>query len=193
MTSALKLGRAWRVLRFAWSLIDPRSYLHLLRLIHFNHYSHVAPRRQVKMGPGIAMAPNVSFRNGERIAIGKGSHIGSRCSLWAGDSRGRIVLGDHCLLAPDVFITASNYRMELGRPVMSQARDERDVIIGEDVWLGARVTVLPGVEIGDGCVVAAGAVVTCSLPPYSIAAGAPARIVKSRGESAVNGSVASRG
>jgi acetyltransferase-like isoleucine patch superfamily enzyme len=63
---------------------------------------------------------------------------------------------------------------------MTQPRREADVIIGRDVWLGARVIVLAGVTIGDGCVIGAGSVVTRSLPPNSIAVGAPARVVGER-------------
>jgi len=54
------------------------------------------------------------------------------------------------------------------------------ITIGNDVWIGRRVIILPGVVIGDGCVIGAGAVVTKSLPPYSVAVGNPARIVKNR-------------
>ena len=102
------------------------------------------PRRAADIGPGVRMAPNVSLRNGERIKIGAYSHIGSRCSLWAGDSVGRITLGRHALLGPEVFITASNYQIEPGTPVMDQPKRERDVVIGDDVWLGARVMVVAG-------------------------------------------------
>ena len=128
------------------------------------------------------MAPNVSLRNGERIKIGAYAHIGSHCSLWAGDSVGRITLGRHALLGPEVFITASNYETEPGTPVMDQPKRERDVVIGDDVWLGARVVVVPGVEIGDGCIVGASSVVTRSIPAGSIAVGNPARIVGRRGD-----------
>ncbi|MGV1009227.1 MAG: DapH/DapD/GlmU-related protein [Dermatophilaceae bacterium] len=67
---------------------------------------------------------------------------------------------------------------------MQQPKRERDVIIGNDVWLGARVIVVAGVEIGDGCVVGAGAVVTRSLPQGTIAAGVPARPVGQRAQHA---------
>jgi acetyltransferase-like isoleucine patch superfamily enzyme len=80
------------------------------------------------------------------------------------------------LLAPQVFITASNYQFAPDSPIMAQPRQEADVVIGNDVWLGAGVVVVPGVTIGNGCVVGAGSVVTRSLPAGSIAAGCPARV-----------------
>ena len=170
-----------RVLRLLRSTFDPRAWLHLLRLVHYYNYSHVEPMRRVRLGGGALLAPNVSLRNGERIEIGAHARIGTRCSLWAGDQHGRVVIGDHTLLGPEVYVTASNYEMALGVPVMDQAKQERDVLIGNGVWFGARVVVLPGVQIGDGCVVGAGAVVTASLPANSIAVGVPAKVVGNRG------------
>jgi acetyltransferase-like isoleucine patch superfamily enzyme len=166
--------------RFAASVLDARAWLHIARLVHFYNYSHVAPRRRARIGPGVAIAPDVSFRNGERISIGERSHIGSRCSIWAGDGHGRIDIGEDALFGPEVFITASNYRTAPGVPVMRQPREERDVVIGRDVWLGARVIVLPGVRVGDGAVIGAGSVVTRSVPENAIAVGVPARVVGSR-------------
>jgi acetyltransferase-like isoleucine patch superfamily enzyme len=64
--------------------------------------------------------------------------------------------------------------------IAEQPRNERDIVIGDDVWLGARVFVGAGVTIGDGCVVSAGSVVSKDLPPNSIAVGVPARIVRRR-------------
>jgi acetyltransferase-like isoleucine patch superfamily enzyme len=127
------------------------------------------------------MAPNVSFRNAERIVIGARSHLGERCSLWAGSSTGRIVVGEDALFGPEVFITASNY--EFARrdvPVMLQRRVEEDVTIGRDTWLGRGVVVLPGVEVGEGAIVAAGAVVSRNVDPWSIVAGVPAKPIGQR-------------
>jgi acetyltransferase-like isoleucine patch superfamily enzyme len=119
----------------------------------------------------------VSLRNAQRIELGREVHVGERSALWAGDTRGRIVLGDHALLGPEVFISASNYSTAWGTPVMHQDRIERDVVIGSDVWLGVRVTVTAGVTIGDGAIVGAGSVVTKDVPAGAIAVGAPARVV----------------
>jgi acetyltransferase-like isoleucine patch superfamily enzyme len=169
-----------RLASFLRSLIDPRAYLHALRLLHYWNCVHVAQRRKLTLGAGVALSPNVSLRNGERIEIGARSHIGEQCALWAGDTSGRILIGEDALFGPQVYITAANYRFDAGAPVMKQERSEHDVVIGADVWLGARVTVLPGVTIGDGSIVAAGAVVTSDVPPGSVAGGVPARVLKQR-------------
>jgi acetyltransferase-like isoleucine patch superfamily enzyme len=167
------------------SLVDPMTYVQVVRLLHYYNYSHVRPRRRVTMGPGSTLAPNVSIANGERIVIGAGSKIGERAFLWAGDETGRITIGDGCRIGPEVFVTASDYGVMPGRSIVEQPRNERDIVIGNDVWLGARVFVGAGVEIGDGCVVSAGSVVTRSLPENSIAAGMPARVVRRRDDYAV--------
>lgn len=174
------MARLSKILGAAWSILDPRSYLHVLRLIHYSGYSHVRERRKIARGPDSGIAPNVSFRNGERIVMGRGCHVGERCYLWAGDSTGRIILGDFVSLAPEVFLTASDYRFQAGKPFREQPKDECDIRIGNDVWLGARVVVTAGVSIGDGCIVGAGAVVTKDLPAGTIAAGVPARAIGKR-------------
>lgn len=162
------------------STVDPRVYVHALKLLHYYNYSHVRPRRLVRLGSHTRVAPNVSFTNGERIAIGSGTKIGAGCYLWAGDRQGRIEIGDGCRLGPQVFITASDYGAEGGISFLDQPRQEADVIVGDHVWLGARVFVAAGVTIGDHCIVGAGAVVTKSLPANSIAVGVPARVVRTR-------------
>jgi len=162
------------------SLCDPRTYLHVVRLLHYYGYSHVREKSRMEIGPGTGFAPNVSIRNGTRIRIGAHSHIGERCHLWAGDATGRIIIGDHVSLAPGVFITASDYRFVAGKPFREQPKRERDIVIGNDVWLGAGVVITAGVTIGHGCIVGAGAVVTHDLPAGSIAVGVPARVISSR-------------
>lgn len=171
---SVRLGRVLR------SLLDFRSYLHVLRLIHFYGYSHVQPRSLMQVGRGSTLAPNVSLQYGNLIVIGANCHIGERCHLWAGPTKGRITIGNCVSFAPEVFVIASNYQTKAGTPFRQQAMQEKDVVVGNDVWLGARVIVTAGVTIGDGCIVGAGSVVTHDLPPNSIAVGAPARVVKTR-------------
>jgi acetyltransferase-like isoleucine patch superfamily enzyme len=162
------------------TVFDPRSYLQLFRLLHYYSYSHTRQRRRLTAGEGTRFAPNISFRNAERIRLGRECHVGERSFLWAGDATGRIEMGNHVSLAPGVFITASDYQFQPGMPFRSQPKRERDVKIGNDVWLGAYVVVTAGVTIGDGCIVGAGAVVTRDIPPGSIAGGVPARVIGQR-------------
>jgi len=173
---------------FIRSILDPRAWMHLLRMVHYYRYSHVDPRRRLTLGTGSVLAPNVSLRNGERILIGRDCHVGERSSLWAGDTTGRIIIGDFVSFAPEVFVTASDYRFVRGQPFRDQPKTERDIRIGNDVWLGARVVVTAGVTIGDGCIVGAGAVVTKDLPPDSIAVGVPARVIGQRPADVTSGS-----
>jgi acetyltransferase-like isoleucine patch superfamily enzyme len=169
-----------KLLGVARSFANPMLWLQPFRLLHYYGYSHALPRRKLTMGPRATIAPNVSLRNGERIVIGAGTRVGERAYLWAGDSVGRITIGENCRLGPEVFVTASDYGRAPGQNMAEQVRDERDITIGDDVWLGARVFVGTGVTIGDGCVVSANSVVTRDLPAGSIAAGVPARVVRRR-------------
>lgn len=177
MTKIGRSGRFWRLVR---SILDPRAYLHVFKVINYYNYAHVEPLRIAKIGPNAAISPNAVFSNPERISAGMGLRLGARCHLWAGPETGRIRIGNNVLFGPDVMVTAANYRFNDGSPVTEQAMDEADVEIGDDVWLGTRAIVLPGVTIGNGAIIGAGAVVTRSVPPFSIAVGVPARVVGTR-------------
>lgn len=172
-----RLGRAARLKRLIGGALDPRAWAHAVKLMNYYNYSHLQPLRKMTLGPGAAISPNAVFANPERIVAGRGLRLGARCTLWAGPGHGRIAIGDDVLFGPDVLVTAANYRINDGHPVTDQAMDEADVVIGNDVWLATRVVVLPGVTIGDGAVLGAGAVVTKDVPAMAIAAGAPARVV----------------
>lgn len=173
-------NRLRRGVRLLTSALDPRAWLHLFKIVNYYNYSHVTPLRQVRFAGPSNVSPDAVFQNPERIIIGQRVRIGSRCHLWAGPAEGRICLGDDVLFGPDVLITAASYRHDLGHPVTDQPMAEGDVIIGNDVWLATRAVILPGTTIGDGSIVAAGAVVKGVFPPMSIIAGSPARVVSER-------------
>ena len=115
----------------------------------------------------------------ERLLIGSNVFVGLRAYIDATD--GGISIGDDVLIGPNVVIRASNHIFaDPHRPIRLQGTTGLGIIIESDVWLGANVVVVDGVTIGKGSVIGAGAVVTKSIPPYSVAVGVPAKVVSVR-------------
>jgi maltose O-acetyltransferase len=126
---------------------------------------------------------DVIVKQGAYFGTGRGLRVGHRAQIGHNSRIDHAVtLGDDVVMGPDVVImTIGHAFMDASRPVNQQgALPRRPVTIGNDVWLGTRVIVLPGVTIGDGAVVGAGSVVTKSVPAMAVVAGNPARIVKHR-------------
>lgn len=90
--------------------------------------------------------------------------------------------GDNVMMAPDCIIYVRNHESSrLDIPMCEQgSTEERPVVIGNDVWIGGRVIILPGVKIGDGAIIGAGSVVTKDVSEYDVVAGNPARVIKNR-------------
>jgi acetyltransferase-like isoleucine patch superfamily enzyme len=108
--------------------------------------------------------------------------IGARCSLNLGTvvfSHGSTTIGDDVQIGPGVVITTGNHLFDdPTRPVRTQGGAVAPVVIEDGAWIGARAVILPGVRIGAGAVVAAGAVVTTDVPARTLVAGVPARAVR---------------
>jgi len=174
------LGSRQKLWRLVSSVIDLRAWLHLLKLVNYHNYTHVVPMRTLQLGTSPSISPDAVFTNAERIEIGDRARIGSRCHIWAGPENGRIVIGNDVLMGPEVMLTAASYAYNRGSPVTEQAMCEADIVVGDDVWLATRAIVLPGARIGDGAIIAAGALVKGEIPPMAIAAGSPAKVVSFR-------------
>ncbi|HEX9982647.1 MAG TPA: acyltransferase [Thermoanaerobaculia bacterium] len=118
---------------------------------------------------------------GGRIELGQRVGINPYCVLYG---HGGLTIGNDVMIATGCVIIPANHNIaDLEVPMSGQGETAKGIAIGNDVWLGARVTVLDGVTIGDGAVIGAGAVVTKDIPPYAIAAGVPARVIGSRRKS----------
>ena len=135
---------------------------------------------------------------GKKVIIGKGSdltyhnitlvnHVSIGKNAMFMCTRAQIKVGDHVMFGPHVFMITGGHRTDVvGRYMYSVGNGEKlpendkDIVIEGDNWIGANSIILKGVTIGKGAVVAAGAVVTMDVPPYSIVGGVPARVVKMR-------------
>ena len=171
---------ASRALAFARTAVDPRAYAGLFRIVHWYNRTHVSQRRLLTFGQCVRLSPIAAFANAERISLGDRTRVGDHVHLWAGDREGRILIGKDCLLGPGTFVTASDYSLDPESTIKSQITRERDIVIGDDVWIGAGSIITAGVEIGDGAVIGAGSVVRRSVPAAAIVAGNPARVSASR-------------
>jgi len=110
-----------------------------------------------------------SIKIGDNSFIGQGSIIVSKSSIF---------LGSNCLIAENVTIRDQNHRFALDRQINESGFKVGVVYIGDNVWIGAKACILPGVIIGEGVIVGAGSVVTKSLPSRVVAAGNPARVIR---------------
>lgn len=111
---------------------------------------------------------------------------GRDCSFNPGTQifgAGGVEIGDNVLVGGMTAIIGYSHEFEdHAQPIIQQPITAKGIRIGDDVWLGAHVTVLDGVRIGDGAVVGAGSVVTHDVPPYTIVAGVPAKVLRERGQ-----------
>lgn len=147
----------------------------------FNIINHTVGKRKASIGKKTKIHPTVILRQGERIVIGNGCLINHNNVLQAGKEKGRIVLGDYVHTGANVMIFAFNHCIENnGIPSILQDYMDADVIIGNDVWIGAGSVITAGVTIGDGAVIGSNSVVTKDIPPYSIWAGSPAKEIGKR-------------
>ena len=150
----------------------------------------------------IMVSNGASLRFGEGVQLGRNTEIGATGDMQIGDGTtlqdrtllvGSVRVGRYCLFSLNVLATSGRHYFELEPEtyirdqdalVFSQpdlaAQHDRPVVIDDDCWIGANAFIMSGVRIGKGCVVGAGAVVTTDLPPYSVAVGSPARIIRRR-------------
>jgi maltose O-acetyltransferase len=118
------------------------------------------------------------FGSGKNIQIGNKSNLGFNIYV---NGRGGVNIGDNVLMGHDIIIYSGTHTFKsLDVPIQEQDMRYEPVYIGDDVWIGARTIIMPGITIGKGCVIGANSVVVKDIEPYSVAAGSPARIIKKR-------------
>ena len=129
----------------------------------------------LKAGKNINIQRKVELTS--RASIGDQSGIGKNSVV-----NGPITIGKYVNIGADLRVITRNHNFDrIDIPMQQQGNaEEKGVVIGDDVWIGDRVIILPGVHIGNGCIIGAGAVVTKDIPDFSVAAGVPAKVIRNR-------------
>jgi len=134
----------------------------------------------VEIGKNVIIKPHAQICACNRqstIRIGEASTIGFYTFIYASEL---IIIGSNCLIAPFVYIVDSNHGIARAELIARQPNATAPIIIGNDVWIGAKSTILAGAEIADGTVIAANSVFRGKSNPYEIWAGSPARKIGER-------------
>ena len=148
----------------------PRWYIRLLAPLYQHRGKHSVIHRSDSVIESFVCINNAV---GD-VIIGNYTRIGLHNTII-----GPVTIGNHVNLAQGITVTALNHNFEDSeKRIDEQGVSTTPVTISDDVWIGANAVILPGVHIGQHCVVAAGAVVTKDVPDHSLVAGVPAKIIK---------------
>ena len=144
---------------------------YILRKMFGNYYLINKPK-------DVKIAKTVEVSNPENIYIGSNTYINGYTMMCAGKNS-KIIIGEDCLISYHVHIRTTTHNYEDKNVLIrNQGHKENDIIIGNDVWIGGNVCVMPGVTIGDNTIIGAGSVVTKDIPSNVVAVGNPCKIIK---------------
>jgi acetyltransferase-like isoleucine patch superfamily enzyme len=166
----------WNRARIHWELMRRGAFARWP--VHGNVLEAMLEGR-LTIGEGTLLEPHVwiTAPGHARVAIGEGSFLNLGVMVA---SMALVEIGSHCMLANGCLVTDANHRFDdFHKPITWQGFDSKGPTrIGENAWLGAHVVVTSGVSIGERCVIGANSVVTEDIPPFSLAAGVPARVLR---------------
>ena len=182
-----KLRTMKRVFVHYSSTIKCRSRIYSMQNLSIDRgrYIDALSSEGISFGYNVSIGKHTTIEcTGTLKSLGKGLKVGSRVGLGTHGffgCAGGIEIGDDTIFGNYVSLHSENHNFQdRNIPIRLQGVKRKGIIIGKDCWIGAKVTILDGTVIGDGCIVAAGAVVRGYIPPYSIIGGIPAKVIKSR-------------
>lgn len=147
--------------------------------VQFDGSVTVLGTRNITIGNHSRIGDRVEFetQGAGRILLGENTRLNRGCTVCSYSS---VIIGDYTLIGEYTSIRDANHGIRKGTFIRLQPHDSKQIVIGRDVWIGRGSCILPGVTIGDGSVIGANSVVTKDIPAFSIAVGAPARVIRER-------------
>jgi maltose O-acetyltransferase len=135
-----------------------------------------------RCGNNVNIKKGAFIGSGKNIEIGDNSDIGVNAYIAGVSDLGELVIGNNVMMAPRVVILTLGHKYDrIDIPMNRQGYFGSRVTLEDDVWIGYGAIIMPGVRVGKGAVVGAGAVVTKDVPPFAIVGGVPARVIRMRG------------
>jgi acetyltransferase-like isoleucine patch superfamily enzyme len=166
----------WNRARIHWEFMQRDAFVRWP--VHGNVLEALRQGR-LTIGAATLLEPHVwiTAPDAARVSIGAGTFLNLGTMVA---SMELVEIGDHCMFANGCFVTDANHRFDdPDKPITWQGFDSKGPTrIGDNVWCGAHVVITSGVTIGERCVIGANSVVTTDIPPFSIAAGVPARVLR---------------
>ncbi|NOZ03832.1 MAG: sugar O-acetyltransferase [FCB group bacterium] len=160
------------------ALLSPTFWCQALASLRFFLFNNVRAIQDLGLrGQKTDISPSARFGYPQNIYIGNNCSINHGVHLYAGPNT-TLTIDDDTLLGPGVFITTDSFSESKYNMTAAHSGHEASIKIGRNVRIGAHAIILPGVTIGDGASVGAGSIVTKDIPPRVIAAGNPARVIK---------------
>ena len=138
-----------------------------------------------RCGESVSIPNDISIQGNQNLFVGEDVSFGEKLVIMC--TKANVFIGSHVMFGPGVFIISGDHRIDIPGRYMKSITDEEKIpendlpiTLEGDNWIGARAILLKGITVGTGAVVAAGAVVTQDVPPYTIVAGIPARVIRHR-------------
>jgi maltose O-acetyltransferase len=169
---------------FMTKLYGPFRFIH--RLSNWRRWDIIKKLRgyyysqlMAQAGVGLSISDGVRINNPRMVTVGDHCYLGAGVQFYPWNER--IIIGNNVLIAAGVrMITRKHGFADVDLPMSAQGYTNAPIVIEDDVWIGFQAIILPGVTVGRGSIVGAGAVVTRDVEPYTIVGGVPARLIRKR-------------